>query len=50
MLEPNLGAVDATGLGHDIGTLALDRSYHYPKVRAHLAARLIDHRNRWTPN
>ena len=39
LLEPTLDAVDATGLNHDIGTLALDRSHDYPKVRAQLAAR-----------
>ncbi|WP_419914603.1 IS5 family transposase [Candidatus Poriferisodalis sp.] len=41
LLGPTLDAVDAAGLHHDIGTLSLDRSYDYPKVRAALAARGI---------
>jgi transposase len=38
MLEPTLTAIAATGLLEDIGTLSLDRSYDYPKIRAQLHA------------
>jgi transposase len=38
MLEPTLDAVAATGLLAEIGTLSLDRSYDYPKIRAQLHA------------
>ncbi len=37
MLEPTLDAIAATGLLQDIGTLSLDRSYDYPKIRRQLA-------------
>jgi transposase len=39
MLEPTLGAIAQTGLLADIGTLSLDRSYDYPKIRNQLHAR-----------
>ena len=39
LLGPTLDAVDAIGLGCDIGTLSLDRGYDSPAVRAGLAAR-----------
>ena len=39
MLDPTLDAVDANGLVADIGTLCLDRSYDYPKVRNQLHQR-----------
>ena len=42
LLEPTLGAVAATGLLEDIGTLHLDRGYDYPVVRSRLAALGID--------
>jgi transposase len=38
LLEPTLDAVAATGLLVDIGTLSLDRSYDYPKIRRQLHA------------
>lgn len=36
MLAPTLDAIAATGLLEEIGTISLDRSYHYPKIRAQL--------------
>jgi transposase len=39
MLDPTLDAVEANGLLVDIGTLTLDRSYDYPKIRNQLHAR-----------
>lgn len=36
MLAPTLDAICATGLLGEIGTLSLDRSYDYPKIRAEL--------------
>jgi len=36
LLEPTLDAVAATGLLVDIGTVSLDRSYDYPKIRRQL--------------
>ena len=36
LLGPTLDAVAATGLLVDIGTLSLDRSYDYPKIRRQL--------------
>jgi len=39
MLEPTLDAIAANGLLADIGTLTLDRSYDYPKIRSQLPAR-----------
>lgn len=39
MLDPTLDAVEANGLLGDIGTLTLDRSYDYPKIRNQLHAR-----------
>jgi transposase len=39
MLDPTLDAVEANGLLSDIGTVSLDRSYDYPKIRRQLHAR-----------
>jgi hypothetical protein len=39
MLEPTLDAIEATGLLEEIGTMSLDRSYDYPKIRRQLHAR-----------
>ncbi len=39
MLDPTLDAVEANGLLGDIGTVSLDRSYDYPKIRRQLHAR-----------
>ncbi len=36
MLEPTLDAIAANGLLAEIGTMSLDRSYDYPKIRAQL--------------
>lgn len=36
MLEPTLDAIADCGLLEDIGTMSLDRSYDYPKIRAQL--------------
>jgi hypothetical protein len=36
MLDPTLDAVEANGLLADVGTVALDRSYDYPAIRARL--------------
>lgn len=38
LLDPTLDAVAATGLLEEIGTLSLDRSYDYPKIRRQLHA------------
>ena len=38
MLEPTLDSIAATGLLEEIGTLSLDRSYDYPKIRRQLNA------------
>ena len=43
LLDPTLDAVSANGLLEEIGTLCLDRSYDYPKIRASLHERgLVD--------
>lgn len=39
LLEPTLDAIEAAGFFDDIGTLALDRGYDYPKIRTQLHAR-----------
>lgn len=39
MLEPTLEAIEAAGLLEEIGTMSLDRSYDYPKIRRQLHAR-----------
>jgi transposase len=39
MLEPTLDAIEASGLLEEIGTMSLDRSYDYPKIRRQLHAR-----------
>lgn len=39
MLEPSLDAIAANGLLADVGTLALDRGYGYPRIRDELRAR-----------
>ena len=39
MLDPTLDAIELNGLLGEIGTLTLDRSYDYPKIRARLAER-----------
>ena len=39
LLEPTLDAIADNGLLADIGTLTLDRSYDYPKIRNQLHAR-----------
>ena len=39
MLEPTLDSIAANGLLAEIGTLTLDRSYDYPKIRDQLHAR-----------
>ncbi|MCP5029156.1 MAG: IS5 family transposase [Actinomycetia bacterium] len=39
LLDPTLDAIADTGLLQDIGTVSLDRSYDYPKIRAGLYAR-----------
>jgi transposase len=39
MLEPTLDAIQASGLLEEIGTMSLDRSYDYPKIRRQLNAR-----------
>ena len=36
VLEPILDAIAITGLLEEIGTMSLDRSYDYPKIRAQL--------------
>jgi transposase len=38
MLEPTLDAIEASGLLEEIGTMSLDRSYDYPKIRRQLHA------------
>jgi hypothetical protein len=42
MLEPTLDAIADNGLLAEIGTLTLDRSYDYPKIRNQLHARGLD--------
>ena len=43
LLDPTLDAIADNGLLADIGTLTLDRSYDYPKIRRQLHARgLVD--------
>lgn len=39
LLDPTLDAIEANGLLSEIGTLSLDRSYDYPKIRAQLLER-----------
>ena len=43
LLDPTLDAVATNGLLGDIGTLSLDRSYGYPKIRARLHQRGLAH-------